>query len=202
MQPNNNTNNGSDNRCDAGASEQVDYLSQLQALRQMSHRLLVDAVIQQYTAKIKRFLQAKISSSADRDDLFQVICFKIAQSKNLDTVEQLESYVTKIAVNVVTDKYRNDARYNEHNITLDGELVLVDNALDPEQWCEGEQTVQGIVNKMEKLSPRCRQAVLMRRVSGLSPKIIAQTMGVSVSMVEKYITRGNQVIQYGELTAA
>ena len=190
------------NTCGDNLNEAVDYLSQLQTPKQASHRLLVDAVIQQYRSQIQRFLQVKISSPADQDDVFQIICFKIVQCKNLGRVDQLGAYVRKIATNAVTDNYRLKAKHHAQSAEYQEEIALADHALDPEQLCEGVQRVQGIVSKMEKLPPRCRQAVLMRRVSGLSPKIIAQRMGVSVSMVEKYITRGNQIMRQDELSVA
>ena len=108
MQAKNKSNNGNDKRCDPSLREALDNLSQLQALRQMSHRLLVDAVIQQYSTKIRRFLQLKISSPADQDDVFQAICLKIAQSKNLDTVDQLGAYVinSKHLLSLWTERVR------------------------------------------------------------------------------------------------
>jgi RNA polymerase sigma-70 factor (ECF subfamily) len=52
-----------------------------------------------------------------------------------------------------------------------------------------EEALRMISAAIERLPTKCRRALLMQRIDGLSHEEIAATLSVSKSMVEKYIAR-------------
>lgn len=62
--------------------------------------------------------------------------------------------------------------------------------LQPEEAYASYQTVQAYLDTIEALPPRCREAFAMYLFDELPYKEIAERMGVSLSLVDRYIKRG------------
>lgn len=62
--------------------------------------------------------------------------------------------------------------------------------LQPEAVYATGQAMQAYVQTIEALPPRCREAFCMYVFDGLPNREIAERMGVSLSMVNQYISRG------------
>ena len=81
---------------------------------------------------------------------------------------------------------------------LDDDIDALDEALQPaspqrlqpEAAYASSQTVQAYLATIEALPPRCREAFCMYLFDELSNQQIAERMGVSISMVNQYISRG------------
>lgn len=62
--------------------------------------------------------------------------------------------------------------------------------LQPEEAYASSQAVEAYLQAIESLSPRCREAFVLHVFDGIPKPEIAERMGVSLSMVKQYITRG------------
>ena len=62
--------------------------------------------------------------------------------------------------------------------------------LQPEEAYASSQAIQAYLKIIEELPPRCREAFCMYIFDELPNKEIAARMGVSLSMVNQYISRG------------
>ena len=62
--------------------------------------------------------------------------------------------------------------------------------LQPEEAYASSQSIQAYLKIIEELPPRCREAFCMYIFDELPNKEIADRMGVSLSMVNQYISRG------------
>ncbi|GAA5233390.1 RNA polymerase sigma factor [Verticiella sediminum] len=62
--------------------------------------------------------------------------------------------------------------------------------LQPEEAYASAQAVRAYLDTIDALPPRCREAFCMYLFDGLPNKEIAERMGVSLSMVNQYISRG------------
>lgn len=65
--------------------------------------------------------------------------------------------------------------------------------LQPEEAYSSTQGIQAYLDAIETLPPRCREAFCLYIFDGLPKPEIAARMGVSLSMVKQYITRGKAV---------
>jgi RNA polymerase sigma-70 factor (ECF subfamily) len=65
-----------------------------------------------------------------------------------------------------------------------------DSHLQPEEAYASSQSIQSYLKIIEELPPRCREAFCMYIFDELPNKEIAERMGVSLSMVNQYISRG------------
>lgn len=67
--------------------------------------------------------------------------------------------------------------------------------LQPEEAYASTQAIHAYLQAIETLPPRCRQAFTLYVFDGLSKQEIADQMGVSLSMVKQYVTRGKAVCE-------
>lgn len=62
--------------------------------------------------------------------------------------------------------------------------------LQPDEACASSQSIQAYLSAIESLPPRCREAFCMYAFDELPNQEIADRMGVSLGMVNQYISRG------------
>lgn len=76
---------------------------------------------------------------------------------------------------------------------LDALHVLVDE-ISPERRLDAHQVLHRLSAALDRLPPRCRQVVWLRRVEELSQKQVAARLGVSEKTVEKQIAKGMRLM--------
>jgi RNA polymerase sigma factor (sigma-70 family) len=92
-----------------------------------------------------------------------------------------------MAGNLAIDHGRTEARRAQ---ILQGSQVLFEDVADgPEAVAVSRSELRRIEAALDELPPKCREVLMLARVHGLEHKEIAQRMGVSVSLVEKYQLR-------------
>jgi RNA polymerase sigma-70 factor (ECF subfamily) len=77
--------------------------------------------------------------------------------------------------------------------------VLVDE-ISPERRVSANQELVRLSHAFDRLTPRCREVVWLRRVIGLSQKEVAAELGVTQKAVEKRLAAAGRLIaQYMQL---
>lgn len=102
-------------------------------------------------------------------------------------VQQPRFFLWRIVTNLILDRQRQHARRGAHGDLSAVEDSLADPQPLPEQQAEAAQRVAKLREALQSLPPNCRDALLMNRLDGLGHAQIAQRLGVSASMVSKYI---------------
>lgn len=101
--------------------------------------------------------------------------------------DQARAYIFRMAVNIAVDRARVESRRRE---ILDGvSLVFEDAGPDPEALAMSRDQIRQVRAALDELPPKCREVFLLARVQGLSHREIAEQLGVSISLVEKYQLR-------------
>jgi RNA polymerase sigma-70 factor (ECF subfamily) len=145
-------------------------------------------------AELLRFLGARLPL-ADADDLAQECYLRLQRYEHLLAVRDPKAFLFRVAVNLLTDRARQHAR-RQRDLQRLGVAVHFEDATDapcgnsaPDDVLAAEQALRSIATTLERLPTKCRRALLMQRIEGLSHDEIAATLRVSKSMVEKYIAR-------------
>ena len=141
---------------------------------------------------LKRFL-ARFSSAAHKvDDYAQETFLKGFAAEIRAPIKEPKAYLFKIARNVVLSDARKHKRspsaYLEE--TSDVTQILDEDQALTEEWLDGRRKLALFAKAIAHLSPQCRKAFLLRRVDGLQYKQIANRMDISVSAVEKHVSKG------------
>lgn len=127
------------------------------------------------------------NSHDDAEDAAQEAYLRALQLANPEEIRDPRRYILRMASNLFVDRRRKDkreARIFEHAVNSD---LSPDDGIDPERILAGKQALGGIMEAIEALPPRCREAFVLHRFDNLNYSAIGKRMGISISMVEKHI---------------
>lgn len=146
------------------------------------------ATFHDYYADLVRYLTRRTGDAGRASDIAQETYVRIASSEaDMSAVENDRAYLYRVAGNLAVDSLRREYR---QSTWLSGEEPgddLVDPAPSPEQVAIGRDDLRRLDAVLDGLPPKARLALLLFRVDGLSHAEIAARLGVSSSMVAKYI---------------
>lgn len=143
---------------------------------------------QQHEQDLQRFLKSRVACDATAADLTQETFLRLSLLPDLGAIENFRSYVFRIAANLAIDHLRKSKR--EAEVFTQGELRDVASPMpNVDRALQARQTLGQIETALNELSPKCRHALLCNRLEGQSHAVIAKHLGVSESMVAKYIAQ-------------
>ena len=139
-------------------------------------------------------LRAKLSAicvyDLDIEDVIQETYTRILSVPSPESIRYPKQYALQTAKAVIIDHVRHS---HVISITSSGSLETLDVSL-PEASCEERLEFQGeivaVADALAQLSKLCRETLILRRIEGLSQREVAQRLGISESMVEKYMVQG------------
>ncbi len=151
---------------------------------------LVEGLARGCGSDLVRFIARRLRSVADARDLAHEAYVRLLRVKRKYLIRDPQAYLFRIAANILYEfelKRKADAAGMTRCATY--ELVDADSGL-PERDVEALLAAKRIEAVLGQLSPRCRAVLILYRRDGLSYKEISAQIGISTSMVKKYLARG------------
>lgn len=151
-------------------------------------KALIERLFGTHRAALQAFFYRRVRHQPDATDLAQEVYVRMLRIRDPDTIQDIEAYLFTVASNLARE---HAAREGRRGITVDAqnEAVIEDlaepAALDAE--IDTAQQVRRLREMLRELPPRWHAAIVMQYVYGLSQREIAERLGVSVSMVKKYL---------------
>lgn len=140
-----------------------------------------------FSASLRRYLNHRLRSSQDVDDIAQEVYVRVIQHLRPD-VKPSWSFLRKIAANLLKDRIR---RHRSHridaHISMDA-LELPSPSASPETMLLSKQGLELFEKVLEAVNPNSRRVFVLHRLKGFTYEEIAREMGISKSMVKKHIT--------------
>jgi len=139
-------------------------------------------------ALVKYFLR-KSGSAAEAEDLAQDVILRALGNTRWESAEQAKGYIFRIAINRWHDR-------NRRGLTR-GTVVEWDDAAtfaqveesSPERVLGNEQELQSVIAALHELNERTRDVFMLFRLEQLKHGEIAKLYGISVSAVEKHVSK-------------
>lgn len=166
-------------------------------VQKASNDKLLELIIAEHGAALHRFVRVRVNQKDDADDVVQDVYARLAQMTELEQrvagrLDTVRNYLFQIAVNMITDRYRKAlVRRESDHVDTGEDLVLYalgSTVSSPERQLEGKRALQLIQQVLNDMKPEQQQAFLLSRMDNMSYREISDTMGVSVSAVEKHIS--------------
>lgn len=141
-------------------------------------------------AILMRFLNKNWRNKSELEDLRQEAYARILESAEGGIPEHTKAFVLTTARNLLINRVR-----REHIVPIDSiadleALNAVDEAPGADRTAIARDTLRRLQAALDRLPPRCREVVLLRRVEGLSRREIAAHMGISEKTVAAHMTTG------------
>lgn len=148
---------------------------------------VVDVFIDIYHT-LNRIVFYKTGRSEVSQDITQEIYLRIISIANdFPTHDDARNYLIRVALNAASDYRRTELRRSQ---ILGGAIHLFENySPSPEVSVHYQEQFNMIDTALASLPQKCRDILYLSRVEGLTYTEIAERLGVSVSLVEKYAIR-------------
>lgn len=148
-----------------------------------------------------QFLRYNWRNQADIGDLLQEIYLKVFEAAQKKRPDVTRPFVFATARNLLINHiHRTKIVPIEAVADLESLPVAADEPTS-DQALIARDELRRVQGALEKLSPRSRQAILMKQVEGLSRREIAERMQISENTVKWYLSDGLRALAnalYGE----
>lgn len=137
---------------------------------------------------LMRYLRRNWRDADECADLRQEVYARVYDAARAGVPEHAGAFVLATARNLLIDRAR-----RSQVVAIDTYAELEDLAADeltPERHAGGRMELDALVEALDALPPRCREAVVLRKVDGLSQREVAAEMGITEDTVEKQIAKG------------
>jgi RNA polymerase sigma factor, sigma-70 family len=136
---------------------------------------------------LKAFFRHKAHGD-DVEDLIQEVLIRM-HGRQTSEIDNYECYLFRVARNVLRDRYRRDhVRRRADHV----ELLEQDHPPDeisPERILFGREQLETALAAMNELPERSRRILVLLRWEGMSYSEVAELLDISVSAVQKHVTR-------------
>jgi RNA polymerase sigma-70 factor (ECF subfamily) len=148
---------------------------------------VVERLFREHNEALLRFLRGRVGSHNEAREIAQEAYVRLLSLDQPGAVSYLRAFLFKTAANIAIDRRRRNETFGK---VAGGQLFaeLAENRT-PERQLSGEQTVNHLSMLIEGMPPKCRESFVMNQIQGLDAATIANKLGISDSMVRKYVVR-------------
>jgi RNA polymerase sigma factor (sigma-70 family) len=153
-------------------------------------------------AALTSFLQHNWRNKSDIADLRQDIYVRICEAAYKQIPDATKSFVFRTARNLLINRVRREQVIPIEAATDLDSLGIATDAPGPDRTVIAREELHRLQAALDDLSPRCREAVVLGRVEGLSGREIAIRMGITKAGVSQHLDNGIRTlvnVLYGEL---
>jgi RNA polymerase sigma-70 factor (ECF subfamily) len=148
---------------------------------------VVERLFREHNAALLRFLRGRVGSRNEALEVAQEAYVRLLSLDQPGAVSYLRAFLFKTAANIAIDRNR---RHRSYDKVTGGQLFgeFTENRT-PERQLAAEQTLHRLARLIESMPAKCRASFVMSQIQGLDAATIAAELGITDSMVRKYVVR-------------
>ena len=148
---------------------------------------LREAIIARYD-EIKAKLARSLGSRDLADEVMHETYLRLHHGDAIGAVQKPDAYIFRTALNIATDKRREERRRASQAEVL-AAIQLSDDGRDLSKEMEARLQVEALKRALAELPARRRAIFIAARVDGIAHSEIARRLGLSRTMVQKELRR-------------
>jgi RNA polymerase sigma factor (sigma-70 family) len=141
-------------------------------------------------AMLIQFLHHNWRNRADVEDMLQDIYVRVCEAALRQIPIPAKPFVFTIARNLLIDRVRREQIVPIDAVADLDALGVAKDEPGPDQNVIARDELRRLQEALDRLPPRCREAIVLRQVDGLSRREIAQRMGIGEGTVKDYVAEG------------
>ncbi|WP_115718538.1 RNA polymerase sigma factor [Gallaecimonas mangrovi] len=155
---------------------------------------LVSQLMAQHDVALRRFIRVRsLLEEEECEDIVQEVYERLLKLDDLgerlsDRMDTVRNYLFQIATNLLIDKSRRNKVRKIGDHIREDEVAILSTLHSPERDFHNHSQLSQIQAALNDVQKNPRTAFLMSRLDGRSYREISDSLGVSVSTVEKYIS--------------
>jgi RNA polymerase sigma factor (sigma-70 family) len=140
---------------------------------------------------LMQFLRRNWNNKSDITDLCQDVYVRVYEAARKQIPETAKSFVFATARNLLIDHFRRG-----HVVSIDAVADLemlgvgIDESAAPDRVLMAREELRRLQTALDRLPARCREAVILRQIEGLSRREVAARMGVAEETVKRHLAAG------------
>ncbi len=155
-------------------------MRRIDAMSQVKSEFIADLFEEQATPLLK-YLTARFKNVDEAKEVAQEAWLRVFRLDHPEELENAKAFLFQTASNLSIDRIRRASLERSHDVMAEEPVQSV------EATVAAQETLRTIETSLYDLPTKCRQAFVMHRQKNMSYPVIAEQLGVSTSMVEKYI---------------
>ena len=141
-----------------------------------------------YGPGLRRYFRRR-ADDADVDDLVQEVFLRLQSAQLSTPIDNVERYLFAAARNALISRYRRQkARASLLHDEFE-DVIEISEQRSPERIVIGQQEYRRVLEAIQNLPPRAREAFQYHRFENLTYQAIAQRMGISREAVKELMHR-------------
>jgi len=152
-----------------------------------SRAAVIERLFREHNEALVRFLCGRLGSRNEALEIAQEAYVRLLSLEEPGAVSYLRAFLFKTAVNLAIDRRRRDQSYDK--VAERQPFAEFTDNRTPERELSGEQSLRHMEHLIEALPAKCRAAFVMSQIHGLDAATIAARLGITDSMVRKYVLR-------------
>ena len=138
-------------------------------------------------AALMQFLRRCVRNEGDAADIRQDVYVRVYEAAQKKIPDPVKPFLIATARNLVIDRIRREQIVSIEAVADLDELEIAEDRPGPERNTIARQEFRQLQSAFEHLSPRCREAVVLKKIEGLTIREIAVRMGIGVDTVNEYL---------------
>lgn len=135
-----------------------------------------------------------IGRPSEAEDVVQDAYARLFALEDWRRIAHPHAFAMRMIHNIAVERFRRaDVVQIEQALRLEL-LEPVDESPSPERETFARAELRTVWRMLDTLPERCREVVRLRRIEGLSPAQIADSLEISVSTVEKHLAKGLRLL--------
>ena len=153
-----------------------------------------NALAARFSAPLRSYFLRRVRDRDSAEDLTQEVLLRVIRAGEVETIQRPESFVFKVAANLLKDVRRRAARRSAVMTAPsdDTEEGAPDGLVDersPERVVLGEASLAQVLHALGELNELTRNVFILFRLENMKQKDIATLYGIAQSTVEKHVMR-------------
>jgi RNA polymerase sigma-70 factor (ECF subfamily) len=166
----------------------IDAVAEAEPAAADSRSALVERLFRDHNEALIRFLRGRVGSRNEALEVAQEAYVRLLSLDEPGAVSYLRAFLFKTAANIAIDRRRRDQSYDK--VTGAGQLFTqFSEERTPEREVAAEQTLRHLGNLIESMPAKCQASFVLSQIHGLDAATIAGQLGITDSMVRKYVVR-------------
>ena len=166
----------------------IDAVAEAEPAAADSRSALVERLFRDHNEALIRFLRSRVGSRNEALEVAQEAYVRLLSLDEPGAVSYLRAFLFKTAANIAIDRRRRDQSYDK--FAGGGQLFTqFSEERTPERQVAAEQTLRHLGSLIESMPAKCQASFVMSQIHGLDAATIAGQLGITDSMVRKYVVR-------------
>jgi RNA polymerase sigma-70 factor (ECF subfamily) len=147
-----------------------------------------------HDARLLRYLLRVWRRKDEVHDLRQETYARVYEAALTARPRSARSFLFTTAYHLMADRLRRERVVSIEAVADIDALNLSVDEISAEQHVSARQELKLLALALDRLPPRCRKVMWLRRVEGLSQREVAERLGVSVKAVEQQVSKGSRLL--------